>query len=198
MASAAFVLVAASTACHRTPAPRTGAQASPSSSPSPGATGSPAAEAAGSPSSAGSAEGKLPEFQVDAVSTEEGNAVWYDVPTGSLAQRRAWPEEMTAASDKLPTNTYVRVTRTENGKSVTVRITDHHIGEAGCIIDVDRTAAEALGMVKAGKIHVKVEVLALKNADAAGPSPKVTPLKESGATEADEKAAAQEKHPSPR
>ncbi len=182
----AVLAVLATPACRRTPAPGTGANP-----PAGGAASSPAAAAGSSP--ADTAAGKLPKFQVDAVSTQEGNAVWYDVPAGSLAQRRAWSDEMTAASDKLATDTYVRVTRLENGKSVIVRITDHHIGEAGCIIDLDRTAAEALGMVKAGKTHVKVEVLALENADAIGPSPRVSPLKESGASEAEEKTAAQSK-----
>jgi rare lipoprotein A len=200
-AGVAFALAAASAACHRTAPPPPPAASSPlpeaAGSPaaatptSPQAAGSPAAPAASSP--ADTATGKLPDFEVDAVSTEEGNATWYDVPAGSLAQRRAWPEEMTAASDKHPPNTYVRVTRSENGKSVIVRITDHHIGEADSIIDLDRTAAEALGMIKAGKTHVKIEVLALKNADAKGPSPKASPFKAPGASQADEKAAAQQK-----
>ena len=137
----------------------------------------------------------LPDFEVDAVSTQEGDAAWYDVPEHSLAQRRAWPDEMTAASDTIPVNTYVRVRRPGNGKSVILRITDHGIHQKGTIVDVDRAAAEALGMVKAGRVRVKLEVLALKNADAAGPSPaSPTPsLKQPGASAAEEKAAAQSK-----
>ncbi len=132
----------------------------------------------------------LPDFEVKAVSTKEGEAVWYDVPAASLAQRRAWPEEMTAASDTLAPNTYVRVLRPANGKTVIVRITDHGIHRRGTLIDVDRAAGEALDMIKAGTAHVKIEVLALKNADAKGPPPKEDVAKEPGATAADEKAAA--------
>ena len=102
----------------------------------------------------------------------EGNAVWYDVPEGSLARRRAAPGVMTAASDTLPVDTYVRVTRLENGKSLIVRITDTGINKAREIIDLDRPAAEALGMIKAGKSKVKVEVLALKDGAASSPAPR--------------------------
>jgi rare lipoprotein A len=184
----ALALLGTSAACHR-PASQTARTNPPPANP-------PASQAAGSPPA--QTPPALPDFQVNAVATEEGNAVWYDVPAGSLAQRRAWPEEMTAASDKLPLNTYVRVTRTENGKSVIVRITDHGLRKPSAIIDLDVTAAKALGMIKAGETHVKVEVLALKNASAAGPSPRqkdeTSPAKEpGGASEKDEKAAAESK-----
>ncbi|MDQ6765969.1 MAG: hypothetical protein M3Z22_07715, partial [Verrucomicrobiota bacterium] len=57
----------------------------------------------------------------------EVNAAWYDVPLVSLAKRRAGLSEMTAAHNKLPIGTLVRVTHLANGKSVTVRITDRGI-----------------------------------------------------------------------
>ena len=109
----------------------------------------------------------LPAFAVDAVATHEGEAFWYDVPEQSLPQRRAWAGELTAASDTLPLNSYARVRRLDgdhNDKDVIVRITDTGIHHKGGLIDLNRDAAEALGMVKIGKARVRVETLALKNA----------------------------------
>ena len=138
-------------ACHRQPA---------SSKPA-----SRQAAAPGKPGSSG-----LPDFAVQPVRTEEGTAEWYDVPQDSLAARRAWAEELTAASDTLPQNAYVRVTPLSpekgsgEGKPVVVRITDDGVHKKGVLIDVDRDAARELGIVKAGEAKVRVEILALKNA----------------------------------
>ncbi len=110
----------------------------------------------------------VPEFAVDAVSTREGEASWYDVPAQSLPERRAWSGELTAASDKLDLNTYVRVRRVDagdNGKSIVVRITDSGVHRKGTLIDLNRDAAETLGMVEKGVVRVRVETLALKHAD---------------------------------
>ncbi len=155
-------------ACHRSskdsPAPPRG-----SASPTP---------ATGRASADGGGKGR-PEFAVDAAETLEGKALWYDVPESSLAARRAWPEEMTAASDRLPQNTYMRVTRIDAAKGsdpkpVVVRVTDKAIGRRDVLIEVDRDAAGALGMVKGGEARVRVEVLALKNATADKPVEKKT------------------------
>ncbi len=90
------------------------------------------------------------------------------MPANSLARRHAWPGELTAASDRIAPETYVRVHRVDAkgdpAKSVVVRITDHDVGHKDVVIDLDREAAEALGMVKAGQVRVRVETLALKNA----------------------------------
>ena len=144
-------------ACHRRPAAPPAAS-SPSLSPVPGG------HAAATPG--------LPEFAVDAVAAQEGTAVWYDVPAQSLPERRAWSGEMTAASDTLPLNAYVRVRRIgpgDNGRSVVVRITDSGPLHAHALIDLDRPAAEALGMVARGEVRVRAETLALKHADADKP-----------------------------
>ncbi len=110
----------------------------------------------------------LPDFEVKPVAVEEGEAKWYDVPEKSLAQRRAWPGELTAASDRLPKDVYVRVRRidpkADPDKTVVVRITDDGVHDPGTLIDLDRDAAETLGMVKAGQVRVRVETLALRNA----------------------------------
>ena len=110
----------------------------------------------------------LPDFEVKPVATEEGKATWYDVPERSLAQRRAWPGELTAASDRFPKESYVRVRRIDakgdQEKTVVVRITDNGVHQRGTLVDLCREAAEALGMVEAGEVRVRVETLALQNA----------------------------------
>jgi rare lipoprotein A (peptidoglycan hydrolase) len=89
----------------------------------------------------------------------EGNAVWYKVPPNSLARRRAGKEELTAAHNRLPLGTRVRVTHLKNGKSVVVRITDRGITKRRVIIDLCKEAAEKLDMVSEGSARVSLEIL---------------------------------------
>lgn len=89
----------------------------------------------------------------------EGNAVWYKVPPNSLAKRRAGKDELTAAHNRLPFGTRVRVTHLKNGKSVEVRITDRGITVRGAIIDLCKEAAEKLDMVREGSARVSLEIL---------------------------------------
>ena len=146
-------------ACHRQPA----TSSHPAGSPTPAEQS--AVATPGAPGKAG-----LPDFAVEPVRTEEGLAEWYDVPDDSLAARRAWPDELTAASDTLPQGAYVRVTplspekSSGSGKPVVVRITDDGVHKKGVLVDVDRDAARTLGIVKPGEAKVRVEVLSLKNA----------------------------------
>src|SRR4051794_39119357 len=79
-------------------------------------------------------------------------AVWYRVPSNSLAKRRAGSDELTAADDHLPLGTLVRVTNPANNKSVVVRVTDRGLKDRHAQIDLCREAAEQLGMVKEGKV----------------------------------------------
>ena len=87
------------------------------------------------------------------------NAAWYDVPDDSLAKRRAGREELTAAHNRLPIGTLVRVTHLSNGKSTLVRITDRGIRDKKIKLDVCREAAEELGIVSKGIARVKMEVV---------------------------------------
>jgi rare lipoprotein A len=89
----------------------------------------------------------------------EGNAVWYKVPPNSLAKRRAGKDELTAAHNRLPLGTRVRVTHLKNGKSVVVRITDRGITKRRVIIDLCKEAAEKLDMVHEGSARVSLEIL---------------------------------------
>ena len=89
----------------------------------------------------------------------EVKAAWYDVPDDSLAKRRAGREELTAAHNRLPLGTLVRVTHLENGRSTLVRITDRGIYDKRIKLDVCREAAEELGMVSKGIARVKMEIV---------------------------------------
>ncbi len=66
---------------------------------------------------------------------------------------------MTACHKTLPFGTRVRVTDTENHRSVIVRITDRGDLEPGRVIDLSYGAARKLHMTKAGLAPVKIEVL---------------------------------------
>lgn len=91
--------------------------------------------------------------------TEEGVAVWYPVPAKSLAKRRAGKDELTAAHNRLPLGTNVRVTHLKNGKNVVVRITDRGITKRGYLIDLCKEAAEKLDMIREGSARVRLEIL---------------------------------------
>ena len=185
----ALVLLMTATACHHHP-PKKSKKDRPPRAPRDANTAAQATPA-------------LPDFAVDAVATQEGDAIWYDVPAQSLAQRKAWTQEMTAASDVLPQGVYVRVRRLDGkGATAVVRVTDNHVDRKGVLVEVSHAAAEMLGIVKSGTARVRVETLALKNADADKPvekkdapsAPKVSEI--SGTPAADqqaEKAAAEAK-----
>ena len=71
--------------------------------------------------------------------------------------------EMTAAHRTLPFGTQVKVTNLANRKSVIVRINDRgpHIKKR--IIDVSKSAAEALGFIDEGITEVTLEILENEN-----------------------------------
>jgi rare lipoprotein A len=51
----------------------------------------------------------------------------------------------------------LRVTRTDNNKSVVVRVNDRGAYETGRVVDISAAAAYALDMLREGKVQVKVE-----------------------------------------
>jgi rare lipoprotein A len=70
------------------------------------------------------------------------------------------PHDLTAAHRTLPFGTIVRVTPAAGGPAVTVRVNDRGpFGDDQRIIDLSRAAAEQLGMIRAGVIRVRVEVV---------------------------------------
>jgi rare lipoprotein A len=94
---------------------------------------------------------------------QSGMASWYG---GELHGSRTASGErfnknaLTAAHRTLPLGTRVRVTNTRNGKSVIVRINDRGpFGRRKRIIDVSEAAARRLGMIDAGIVPVRIEVV---------------------------------------
>ncbi|UCV03792.1 septal ring lytic transglycosylase RlpA family protein [Dechloromonas denitrificans] len=66
---------------------------------------------------------------------------------------------MTAAHPTLALPSYVRVTNTQSGKAVVVRVTDRGPFHADRVIDLSYTAAYKLGLVNGGSGQVEVEAV---------------------------------------
>jgi rare lipoprotein A len=93
----------------------------------------------------------------------EGRATYYsDALRGrSTASGEPYdPGALTAAHRSLPFGTQVRVVRADSGRSVVVRINDRGpFGNEERILDLSRSAAERLDMIRAGVVRVRAEVL---------------------------------------
>ena len=96
---------------------------------------------------------------VPKLTTVEGDATWYKVPPNSRTKRRAGKDELTAAHNRLPYGTRVRVTHLGNGKNVIVRITDRLVTRRRTVIDLSKEAAVQLDMVREGSARVRIEIL---------------------------------------
>jgi rare lipoprotein A len=68
-------------------------------------------------------------------------------------------QKMTAACNKLPLGTRIRVTNIRNGKTVEVVINDRLHPKMKRIVDLTKSAAKKLGYVDHGLTKVKVEVI---------------------------------------
>ncbi len=95
--------------------------------------------------------------------TESGVASWYGVPyhgrrtaSGEIYDM----EQLTAAHRTLPFQTWVEVTDLDNGKRVSVRVTDRGPFVDGRIIDLSLAAARKIEMVGPGIARVKLKVIA--------------------------------------
>jgi rare lipoprotein A len=69
---------------------------------------------------------------------------------------------MTAASNIIPLNTWVKVTNLRNKRSAIVKITDRMHPRNKRLIDMSRIAAKKLGYTAHGITRVKLEVLGKK------------------------------------
>ena len=77
---------------------------------------------------------------------ESGIAAIHSSKTGKTTSGEAFnSENMTAAHRSLPFGTMVRVTNTQNGRAIVVRINDRGPFTRGRVIDVTPAAARALG-----------------------------------------------------
>lgn len=67
--------------------------------------------------------------------------------------------DLTAAHNRLPLGTVVKVSNLENKKTVVVTINDRGPFRRGRIIDLSYAAAKAIGMIGTGSARVKIEVV---------------------------------------
>lgn len=91
-----------------------------------------------------------------------GQASWYGskyhgkrTASGERYNMRAY----TAAHKTLPFGTIVRVTNTNNGKTVDVKINDRGPFVKGRVIDLSRKSFEQIGNINAGTLPVKIDVI---------------------------------------
>lgn len=94
--------------------------------------------------------------------TQTGKASFYadkfeGSPTASGEKYRH--NKMTAAHKTLPFGTKVKVTNMDNGKTVEVEINDRGPYVEGRVIDLSKSAAEALGFINQGLANVTIEVI---------------------------------------
>lgn len=101
--------------------------------------------------------------QARALAVQRGSASYY---ADSFAGRKTAsgvsyePRALMAAHRTLPFGSVLRVTRTDGGACVYVRVTDRGpFGPRGRILDLSRAAAEQLGMLRAGVVKVRLEVV---------------------------------------
>ena len=72
-------------------------------------------------------------------------------------------QKMTAACNKLPLGTRIRVTNIRNGKTVEVVVNDRLHPKMKRIVDLSKSAAKKLDYVNHGLTKVKVEVIGKVN-----------------------------------
>ena len=93
---------------------------------------------------------------------ESGQASYYSDALHGRSTASGEPydkSKLTAAHKSLPFGTRVRVTNSDNGQSVTVRINDCGPFVAGRIIDLSRAAAERIGLITAGIAAVEIQAV---------------------------------------
>jgi rare lipoprotein A len=99
-----------------------------------------------------------------ALATLQGEASYYGNSLAGHATASGEPyrpQAFTAAHRKLPLGTVLRVTRRDGSRSVYVRINDRGpYGSSRRILDLSHAAAEQLGMLRAGVLEVRAEVVA--------------------------------------
>ncbi len=93
---------------------------------------------------------------------QTGRASWYGAPhhgkktaSGEVYDKN----RLTAAHRTLPLGTRVRVTNTDTGRSVVVRINDRGPFADGRTLDLSEAAAREIGPLGAGVFIVRLEIL---------------------------------------
>lgn len=120
--------------------------------------------------------------------SETGLASWYGDPYHGRATANGEIYDMngfTAAHRTFAFDTWVRVTSLENNLFTTIRINDRGPFIEGRIIDLSRSAAQAINMVGQGTMLVRIEVV--KRPEQTGDTPPVYSV-QVGAFESEENA----------
>jgi rare lipoprotein A len=89
----------------------------------------------------------------------QGIASFYTEGQQTASGEKFDTHDLTAAHPTLPFGTRLRVTNVATGRSVTVRINDRGPYVPGRVVDVSRSAADALGIVGSGIAKVKLDVV---------------------------------------
>jgi rare lipoprotein A len=91
--------------------------------------------------------------------TQIVNSSWYGPGYAghrTASGKRFDPKQATAASKNLPLGSTVRVTNPKNGKSTAVKITDRGPAVPGRDLDLSPSAAQQIGVKKAGVAPVEI------------------------------------------
>jgi rare lipoprotein A len=105
---------------------------------------------------------------------ETGWASWYGEPYHGRAASSGEVynmHDLTAAHQRLPFDTVVRVKNLNNKKTVEVRINDRGPFKRNRIIDLSYAAAKAIGMIGPGSARVRIEVIKWGNPQMEGSEP---------------------------
>ena len=76
------------------------------------------------------------------------------------------PAALTLAHNSLPFGTKVRITNLANKRSVVARVNDRGPSTPGRIADLSTAAARRIGMLRAGIVEAKLEVVSMPTAKA--------------------------------
>jgi rare lipoprotein A len=109
------------------------------------------------------ADAPAPAPAPQVVASGNCRASYYEDGTGTASGETFNPNAMTAAYNRVPFNTLVRVTNAANGKSVIVRINDRGGSSAGRCVLLSRAAFASIATLGTGVIGVSYEVLAPAN-----------------------------------
>lgn len=94
---------------------------------------------------------------------QTGQASWYDYRSQGSRRTASGAKlddkALTAAHKSLPFGSKVRVTNLRNGKSVVVLINDRGPYHRGRIIDLNRFAAQRIGLTASGVAKVRIETV---------------------------------------
>lgn len=103
---------------------------------------------------------------------EEGYAVFYaDYLHGqSTALGEIYNKyELTCAHKTLPLGTLLKVSRLDNGQSVTVRVNDRGPYDEGVVVDLSWAAANKIGLIRSGRTRVRIQPVGHSNSNPNNP-----------------------------